>query len=251
MPSTTASPQTTCQPDRQLRARPRPAASLDGPRAQDFHDRIVDPPDRGGRRRGDRVGAAMAGMRPFVDLGTGSFAYLAWSQIVNEAAISCYMSNGRIPVASRSTSCTACAAQAPRSTATAHNRCCATRPGLRSSPGDRGGRLWPRARRLPSRTRPSSSATPSCSASCRRACADREGADPGSWRAAAWTCSRCIAPLLRRPFGPERRGAVVPDLQYLPLRRASRDRQAGTTRRPKKLPSGEETPYPALAHAPA
>ena len=29
----------------------------------------------------------MAGMRPFVDLGTGSFTYLAWSQITNEAAV--------------------------------------------------------------------------------------------------------------------------------------------------------------------
>jgi pyruvate dehydrogenase E1 component beta subunit len=37
-------------------------------------------------------------VRPFVDLGTGSFSYLAWSQIVNEAAVSYYMSDGRIPV---------------------------------------------------------------------------------------------------------------------------------------------------------
>jgi pyruvate dehydrogenase E1 component beta subunit len=44
------------------------------------------------------VGAAMAGMRPFVDLGTGSFSYLAWSQVTNEAAISYYMSGGRISV---------------------------------------------------------------------------------------------------------------------------------------------------------
>ena len=35
-------------------------------------------------------------MRPFVDLGTGSFSFLAWSQITNEAAVSAYMSNGRI-----------------------------------------------------------------------------------------------------------------------------------------------------------
>jgi pyruvate dehydrogenase E1 component beta subunit len=40
----------------------------------------------------------VAGVRPFVDLGTGSFPYLAWSQIVNEAAVSYYMSDGRIPV---------------------------------------------------------------------------------------------------------------------------------------------------------
>jgi pyruvate dehydrogenase E1 component beta subunit len=37
-------------------------------------------------------------MRPFVDLGTGSFSYLAWSQLTNEAAVSCYMSGGRISV---------------------------------------------------------------------------------------------------------------------------------------------------------
>jgi pyruvate dehydrogenase E1 component beta subunit len=40
----------------------------------------------------------MAGMRPFVDLGTGSFTYLAMSQLTNEAAVSYYMSNGQIPV---------------------------------------------------------------------------------------------------------------------------------------------------------
>ncbi|MBI4292062.1 MAG: alpha-ketoacid dehydrogenase subunit beta, partial [Betaproteobacteria bacterium] len=44
------------------------------------------------------VGASMAGMRPFVDLGTGSFTYLAWSQITNEAAVAHYMSNGRLTV---------------------------------------------------------------------------------------------------------------------------------------------------------
>jgi pyruvate dehydrogenase E1 component beta subunit len=40
----------------------------------------------------------MAGVRPFVDLGTGSFPYLAWSQIVNEAAVAHYMSGGKITV---------------------------------------------------------------------------------------------------------------------------------------------------------
>src|SRR3979490_41068 len=81
---------------------------MDGIR-KDFPDRIVDPPtaEAGAAATGigaamagvrPRVGAAMAGMRPFVDLGTGSFSYLAWSQVINEAAISCYMSGGRIPV---------------------------------------------------------------------------------------------------------------------------------------------------------
>ena len=63
-----------------------------------FHDRIADPPTAEAGAAATGIGAAMAGVRPFVDLGTGSFPYLAWSQIVNEAAISCYMSDGRIPV---------------------------------------------------------------------------------------------------------------------------------------------------------
>jgi pyruvate dehydrogenase E1 component beta subunit len=64
----------------------------------DFRDRIVDPPTAEAGAAATGIGAAMAGVRPFVDLGTGSFAYLAWSQLVNEAAVACYMSNGRIPV---------------------------------------------------------------------------------------------------------------------------------------------------------
>ena len=65
---------------------------------KDFPDRIADPPTAEAGAAATGVGAAMAGMRPFVDLGTGSFSYLAWSQIINEAAISYYMSGGRIPV---------------------------------------------------------------------------------------------------------------------------------------------------------
>jgi len=63
-----------------------------------FPDRIVDPPTAEAGAAATGIGAAMAGVRPFVDLGTGSFSYLAWSQIVNEAAVSYYMSDGRIPV---------------------------------------------------------------------------------------------------------------------------------------------------------
>ena len=40
----------------------------------------------------------MAGARPFVDLGTAAFSYLAWSQVINEAPIAHYMSGGRISV---------------------------------------------------------------------------------------------------------------------------------------------------------
>jgi acetoin:2,6-dichlorophenolindophenol oxidoreductase subunit beta len=64
----------------------------------DFRDRISDPPTAEAGAAATGIGAAMAGMRPFVDLGTGSFSFLAWSQVINEAAISCYMSGGRIPV---------------------------------------------------------------------------------------------------------------------------------------------------------
>ncbi len=65
---------------------------------QDFRDRINDPPTSEAGSAATGIGAAMAGMRPFVDLGTGSFSYLAWSQLTNEAAIACYMSGGRITV---------------------------------------------------------------------------------------------------------------------------------------------------------
>lgn len=65
---------------------------------KDFRDRVVDPPTAEAGAAATGVGAAMAGVRPFVDLGTGSFPYLAWSQIINEAGISYYMSDGKIPV---------------------------------------------------------------------------------------------------------------------------------------------------------
>jgi pyruvate/2-oxoglutarate/acetoin dehydrogenase E1 component len=63
-----------------------------------FADRIVDPPIAEAGVAGLGAGAAMAGVRPFVDLGTASFSYLAWSQLVNEAAVAHYMSDGRITV---------------------------------------------------------------------------------------------------------------------------------------------------------
>ncbi|MBI2960029.1 MAG: alpha-ketoacid dehydrogenase subunit beta [Betaproteobacteria bacterium] len=63
---------------------------------QDFPDRVFDPPTSEAGSAAVGIGAAMAGMRPFVDLGTGSFSYLAWSQITNEAAVAHYMSNGRL-----------------------------------------------------------------------------------------------------------------------------------------------------------
>lgn len=64
----------------------------------DFRDRVDDPPTAEAGAAATGVGAAMAGMRPFVDLGTASFSFLAWSQVINEAAISYYMSGGLINV---------------------------------------------------------------------------------------------------------------------------------------------------------
>jgi pyruvate/2-oxoglutarate/acetoin dehydrogenase E1 component len=64
----------------------------------DFPDRVSDPPTAEAGAAATAVGAAMTGMRPFVDLGTASFSYLAWSQVVNEAAVARYMSNGMLQV---------------------------------------------------------------------------------------------------------------------------------------------------------
>jgi pyruvate dehydrogenase E1 component beta subunit len=65
-----------------------------------FPDRVVAPPISELAFCGLAVGAAMAGLRPVVDLITASFAFEAWPQIVNEAANAFYMSGGqtRVPV---------------------------------------------------------------------------------------------------------------------------------------------------------
>src|SRR5262245_43416481 len=44
------------------------------------------------------VGAAIAGLYPIVTIGTGSFAFEAWPQIVNEAPNIFYMSGGQVKV---------------------------------------------------------------------------------------------------------------------------------------------------------
>ncbi|MGE5147527.1 MAG: alpha-ketoacid dehydrogenase subunit beta [Candidatus Eiseniibacteriota bacterium] len=61
-------------------------------------DRVMDPPTAEGGIASLGAGAAMAGARPFVDLVTGSFVYLAWTQIVNEAANGYFMSGGKLKV---------------------------------------------------------------------------------------------------------------------------------------------------------
>ena len=63
---------------------------------QSFPDRVAEPPTSESANAALGAGAAMAGARPFVDLGTGAFSFLAFSQIVNEAAVCRYMSGGRL-----------------------------------------------------------------------------------------------------------------------------------------------------------
>jgi pyruvate dehydrogenase E1 component beta subunit len=68
--------------------------------AERYPGRIASPPISELGYCGLAIGAAMAGLRPIVDLSTGSFIYEAWPQVVNEAANAFYMSGGqtRAPV---------------------------------------------------------------------------------------------------------------------------------------------------------
>ena len=75
-----------------------PQRSLTDRLKRDFPDRVIDPPTSEAGVAALGAGAAMAGMHPFVDLGTASFSYLAWTQIVNEAAVAHYQSGGRLTV---------------------------------------------------------------------------------------------------------------------------------------------------------
>jgi pyruvate dehydrogenase E1 component beta subunit len=68
------------------------------PIRRDFSDRLFDPPISEAANGFLGVGAAMAGARPLIDFATGSFSYLAWSQMVNEAGIAHYMSGGAVNV---------------------------------------------------------------------------------------------------------------------------------------------------------
>ncbi len=68
--------------------------------ATKYADRVMVPPISELGFCGLATGAAMAGLRPVVDLSTGSFIYEAWPQVANEAANAFYMSGGqtRVPV---------------------------------------------------------------------------------------------------------------------------------------------------------
>ena len=67
---------------------------------KDYPDRVITPPISELSVSGLAIGAAMAGLRPIVDLSTASFTFEAWPQVVNEAANALYMSGGqtRAPV---------------------------------------------------------------------------------------------------------------------------------------------------------
>ena len=61
-------------------------------------DRVRDMPIAESVIVGSAVGAAMAGLRPIVEIMTINFALLAMDQIVNHAAKLRYMSNGQLTV---------------------------------------------------------------------------------------------------------------------------------------------------------
>ncbi len=73
-----------------------PKRVLMDPIRAEFPDRIYDPPISEAAIVSIGAGAAMAGARPFVDIGTGSFTYVGWSPLVNEAAVARHMSNGTL-----------------------------------------------------------------------------------------------------------------------------------------------------------
>jgi pyruvate dehydrogenase E1 component beta subunit len=75
-----------------------PSRALMAQIQQRFADRIVWPPIAELAYCGMAIGAAMAGMRPIVDLSTATFSYEAIPQIVNEAAIAYSNSAGQTSV---------------------------------------------------------------------------------------------------------------------------------------------------------
>jgi pyruvate/2-oxoglutarate/acetoin dehydrogenase E1 component len=68
--------------------------------AAKYTGRVLSPPISELGFCGLATGAAMAGLRPVVDLSTGSFIFEGWAQVCNEAANAFYMSAGqtRVPV---------------------------------------------------------------------------------------------------------------------------------------------------------
>ncbi len=68
------------------------------PALKDFSHRVHVTPISELALAGAGVGAAMAGLRPVVDLSTGSFIFQAFPQVVNEAANIHYMTGGQTEV---------------------------------------------------------------------------------------------------------------------------------------------------------
>jgi acetoin:2,6-dichlorophenolindophenol oxidoreductase subunit beta len=71
-------------------------ADAERPLHEEFGDRIIDPPTSESLVVAVGTGAAAAGLKAFVHLGTASFAFEAVNQIVNEAANVHYMSGGQL-----------------------------------------------------------------------------------------------------------------------------------------------------------
>ncbi|MBI4290613.1 MAG: alpha-ketoacid dehydrogenase subunit beta [Betaproteobacteria bacterium] len=71
------------------------ARKLMEPAVQKFSDRILATPVSELALCGAATGAAVCGQRPVVDIGTGSFIFQAFAQVVNEAANIHYMSGGQ------------------------------------------------------------------------------------------------------------------------------------------------------------
>lgn len=63
-----------------------------------YEKRLIDPPVSESVLAAVGVGAATAGLRPFINFGTSSFAFEAHNQIVNEAGNAHYMSGGQLKV---------------------------------------------------------------------------------------------------------------------------------------------------------
>ena len=64
----------------------------------DYADRIFHPPISEAGMCAIATGAAMDGVRTIVPMGTASFMFRAWDQIIHEAGAAHYMSNGRVKV---------------------------------------------------------------------------------------------------------------------------------------------------------
>jgi len=65
---------------------------------KEFPGRMLDPPIAEGAVCGMAVGAAMAGLRPIVEVTTASFLFHGFPQVLNEAANARYMSGGQLSV---------------------------------------------------------------------------------------------------------------------------------------------------------